>query len=420
MKMFPVIFTLLVVSGVTSVLQAQEKHFWSLDPTKLRIPDTPLSGHLHGCPDFKPDLSRLFMASESLTFSNYGTSRSGHNITIRHRILTPTPELENLKFTQPPSENETSFNVPQSSVDVSSDTIVGGRGHYSSTESFRNNFAMVLEFGTIKDGKLPGGIYICLPDPDKSVIAGRFELIAPQLDLIKGTLSLPPVINEAALYLGWLASYPPGSPFTDGCEIPVGKGGAVGSYQTMSGSAQNRLPLCRITLTQQHRDGEFRLQECKPGWHLLFLAAGTYERAERDPQKPAFFPAGNSKVYGRGDFNLVPEPRLYAATWIEVKAANSKNHHPIKLDPAELGIVKVRVPNARDGSYVSFLPLNHEGILPLPDIHAVSPFLRLRVKNSMADPLSLLAGSYEFSCLGIKRTVQVTKGTTTTVTLVRE
>jgi hypothetical protein len=33
-----------------------------------------------------------------------------------------------------------------------------------------------LEFGKEKDGKVPGKIYLCMPDDSKSYIAGTFTL----------------------------------------------------------------------------------------------------------------------------------------------------------------------------------------------------------------------------------------------------
>jgi hypothetical protein len=41
-------------------------------------------------------------------------------------------------------------------------------------EMFTNNFAMKLEFGKSSGGKLPGKIYLCLPDEAKSCVAGTF------------------------------------------------------------------------------------------------------------------------------------------------------------------------------------------------------------------------------------------------------
>ena len=41
------------------------------------------------------------------------------------------------------------------------------------------NYAMRLEFGATKDGKTTGKIYLCLPDDDKTYIAGTIE-VTPQ------------------------------------------------------------------------------------------------------------------------------------------------------------------------------------------------------------------------------------------------
>jgi hypothetical protein len=42
------------------------------------------------------------------------------------------------------------------------------------TEMFTNNYVMRLEFGALENGKLPGKIYVCLPDKMKSFVGGRF------------------------------------------------------------------------------------------------------------------------------------------------------------------------------------------------------------------------------------------------------
>jgi hypothetical protein len=37
---------------------------------------------------------------------------------------------------------------------------------------------MRLQFGTAKNGKLPGSIYLCVMDPHKSFVVGQFEAAA--------------------------------------------------------------------------------------------------------------------------------------------------------------------------------------------------------------------------------------------------
>ena len=41
-------------------------------------------------------------------------------------------------------------------------------------EMFTNGFAMKLQFGQLSDNRLPGEIYLCLPDATKSYLAGTF------------------------------------------------------------------------------------------------------------------------------------------------------------------------------------------------------------------------------------------------------
>ena len=42
--------------------------------------------------------------------------------------------------------------------------------------AYLDGYALKLEFGKEKDGKIPAKIYICLPDDGKSVVAGTFTL----------------------------------------------------------------------------------------------------------------------------------------------------------------------------------------------------------------------------------------------------
>lgn len=58
-------------------------------------------------------------------------------------------------------------------------------GPRTGQESFKGSFAMVLEFGEMKDGKLASGIHVCLPDEGKRVLAGRFEIEGLALATIK-------------------------------------------------------------------------------------------------------------------------------------------------------------------------------------------------------------------------------------------
>ncbi|HEX4343096.1 MAG TPA: hypothetical protein VH255_06880, partial [Verrucomicrobiae bacterium] len=43
------------------------------------------------------------------------------------------------------------------------------------SKSFPSGYAMQIQFGAIANGQLTGKIYLALPDPEKTVIAGIFN-----------------------------------------------------------------------------------------------------------------------------------------------------------------------------------------------------------------------------------------------------
>jgi hypothetical protein len=46
---------------------------------------------------------------------------------------------------------------------------------YPGAENYFNGFSMKLEFGTAKDGKIPGKLHLRLPDAEGSFVVGTFE-----------------------------------------------------------------------------------------------------------------------------------------------------------------------------------------------------------------------------------------------------
>ena len=44
-------------------------------------------------------------------------------------------------------------------------------------QEFTNGYALKLAFDQPAEGRLPGKIYLCLPDDDKSVVAGYFDAV---------------------------------------------------------------------------------------------------------------------------------------------------------------------------------------------------------------------------------------------------
>jgi hypothetical protein len=54
-------------------------------------------------------------------------------------------------------------------------TLLWKEGDQARSENFANNYAMRLEFGTPANNHLPGKIYFCAPDDQKSYVMGNFN-----------------------------------------------------------------------------------------------------------------------------------------------------------------------------------------------------------------------------------------------------
>jgi hypothetical protein len=79
-------------------------------------------------------------------------------------------------------------------------------------KSFTSGYAMRLELGQLADGVVPGKIFLALPDPDQSVVAGNFRANvntnAPVA--VETTVQAAPVMNSAsqsAADAAWQARY---------------------------------------------------------------------------------------------------------------------------------------------------------------------------------------------------------------------
>ncbi|MBC8094931.1 MAG: hypothetical protein H7Y43_03875, partial [Akkermansiaceae bacterium] len=48
-------------------------------------------------------------------------------------------------------------------------------GAENKSETYTNGFALKVEFGPQKGNRLPGKIYLCLPDQNQSCVAGVFN-----------------------------------------------------------------------------------------------------------------------------------------------------------------------------------------------------------------------------------------------------
>ncbi len=138
---------------------------WNLNLNGVEIPTAPLSGRIHG-QAFKMD--RIAYQGGFLKFQQ----GSGFMADL---------EMDAVLFVAVTQ-------LPGKTFNFNADKAFGMRPHIymqwkegtnnRSQKSWINNYALRLEFGQVQNGKIPGKIYLCVPDAEKSFIRGTFELPA--------------------------------------------------------------------------------------------------------------------------------------------------------------------------------------------------------------------------------------------------
>lgn len=139
------------------------KPTWKEDVTKESIPVASAEGMAHGV-NFKV---------EKATIQNgILTLRQGKDFFADQEFMVFTSlkkgkTLDGKKFTVKPDDRSGAPHI-HLRYKVEKKTI-------PKTEMFMKGYTMKLEFGTASDKKIPGKIYLCLPDKAKSFVAGTFQ-----------------------------------------------------------------------------------------------------------------------------------------------------------------------------------------------------------------------------------------------------
>ena len=138
---------------------------WKKDLKNVKIPDTVPGGMING----------ENFVSKSAEFSNgILTIRDGKDFFPDHAVMI----FLFLKEEEKPEGK--SYNISRTSGFGSPHIHLKWKPENSKvpkTKIFTKDYAMRLNLGTIKNNKLPGKIYLCLPDKMKSVVAGTFTAI---------------------------------------------------------------------------------------------------------------------------------------------------------------------------------------------------------------------------------------------------
>jgi hypothetical protein len=153
------------------------------------IPATPAKGQIHG----KPFVVEGSYIENGVLTLNLGKDAQA-DLNVRIMLFTPAWEVpagKHFKFT-----NASGVGLPQVVVSWNE------AGQEASREQkFTDKYSLQLEFGSEKNGKLPGKINLTLPDEVKSSIAGTFEADIKGFRLVNGKPDLTVDSTDTFQYL---------------------------------------------------------------------------------------------------------------------------------------------------------------------------------------------------------------------------
>jgi hypothetical protein len=234
----------------------------------MRFPAAPAAGSLYGRP-FTPQVIEL-----SRVGGRFLTLRQGEefNPDLQVRIALSAAKDENFAgktFEVAPDGGPSPLSV--------SLTRKGAEGQIPETKSFEEKIALRLEFGAADGGKLPGKIYLCLPDESKSYVAGTFTAgLEPDYTKPPRPDEFPCVSGKVALkgrdeynvVAGFVGVTADGSPVTN-------LAGTTVSPKAETSVSSAPYPQQRSTLVNVADAGcVYRHARLTPGRYLIFASAG--------------------------------------------------------------------------------------------------------------------------------------------------
>ena len=129
---------------------------WMLSLDAVTIPDSMVAGRIHGR-DYICD--RAILQGGTLTLR--GAADLGATI--------------NFGGVLPEALAGQSINVATNAEKAARVILRWKEGNLSLRENFTNGYALRIEFGLLDNNHLPGKVYLCMPDAEKSYITGNFN-----------------------------------------------------------------------------------------------------------------------------------------------------------------------------------------------------------------------------------------------------
>jgi hypothetical protein len=134
---------------------------WTLDLGTNAIPDSPVVGRVHG-EDFIMERANFQNGTLTLRYGTHGPMEFGAQI--------------NFGAAQPESLAGQSLNIV-ADTNISARVTLRWKDADGTVQkgTYDSNYAMRLEFGPLANNRLPGKIWLCLPDTEKSYLLGSFN-----------------------------------------------------------------------------------------------------------------------------------------------------------------------------------------------------------------------------------------------------
>jgi hypothetical protein len=142
---------------------------WTMDLTKARIVSSRANGQLSGT-NFVPETARIDpVGNAQILRLVQGQVASPDREILIYLHLKPGEKLggQNLSVSQD--------TIPGAGVPQVTKRWKNNPRYAPQYKSFTSGYAMKLELGEAADGSVPGKIFLALPDPEQSVVAGGFK-----------------------------------------------------------------------------------------------------------------------------------------------------------------------------------------------------------------------------------------------------
>ena len=137
---------------------------WTLQLKSAKIPAGPVTGRIQGR-DFNSE--KVSLENGFLSFRQGADFFADLEMSVVLFVNIPA-ELSGKTFTVPKQESGGNPHIWMKWKSAGKDA--------PDQKSWMDGYAMQLEFGRVLNGKLPGKIYLCVPDEEKSFIRGTFEV----------------------------------------------------------------------------------------------------------------------------------------------------------------------------------------------------------------------------------------------------